>query len=143
MNNITIKNYELERLISFLLEFDLPAKHSRMRTRFVRLLNEYLNRFKSEHQDLILKHSYLDEEGNPLVVEEKGMKKYDVKNVAEFNKDYNELLVEKCIIEITEERKEMIAFVKSMILDCEKTFKDEEALMYDRYCEIVESLEIE
>lgn len=138
-----IKNYELKGFMGFLMSFELNARDSRLRTRFVRLLNEYANRLDEEHNDLIKIHSNLDEDGNPIIIEDDVSKRYDITDKKLFNVDYNKLLAEDNVILITEERKEMFNFVKSVILDCDKTFKGEEAFMYDRFCEIVEEVEIE
>lgn len=141
---IKLRTYELERFMGFLMTFELNGSDSRLRTRFVRLLNEYQNRFNNEHEDLIKKHSNLDENGQPkTTLNDKGKEIYDVIDRGEFNKEYSILLNEVIEIEVTEERKKMIALIKEIILNCDKTFKGEEAFMYDRFCEIVEDLEVE
>lgn len=126
--------------MEFLMEFELSGKDSRLRTRFVRLLNDYVNRFNEEHRDLIVSFSEKDDNGEPVIIEEDGLKRYDVRDVAGFNKEYNNLRNELILIEETEERKEMFNLIKGIILNCEKTFKGEEAFVYDRYCEIAETI---
>lgn len=138
-----LRTYELEKFMEFLMDFDLKAKHCRLRTRFVRLLNEYMERFRVEHKDLIILNSNLDETGQPLAVEKDGVKMYDVVDKVKFNKEFNVLLNEEIFIEINEERKEMFNLIKEIILNCDKTFKYEEAFMYDRFCEIVENVKID
>lgn len=137
-----IRNYEIEHLQSFLMDFELTGKNTRLRTRFVRLLNEYVNRMSLEREDLIKTNCYLDEHGEPtFTLVGENQKKYDIKDLELFNKEYRELLNEEVVIEITEERKEMFELIKGLILDCDLTFKGEEAFKYDRYCEIVENVE--
>lgn len=135
-----IRTYELDRFMEFLMEFELNGKDSRLRTRFVRLLNEYVNRFSEEHHDLILRFAEKDDAGEPNIIEKDGIKQYDVKDVVGFNKEYFNLRNELLLIEETEERKEMFNLIKEIILNCEKTFKGEEAFVYDRYCEIAETI---
>lgn len=139
-----IKNYEIENLQGFLMSFELGGKDSRLRTRFVRTLNEYVNRMYEERDDLIKSNCHLDEDGEPkftYIGEDR--KKYDIKDLKKFDKEYSELLHEEVIVEVTEERKEMFKLIKRLILECEFTFKGEEAFKYDRFCEIVEQLELE
>lgn len=137
-----IRNYELNDLQEFLMKFKLKGKETRLRTRFVRKLNEYLNRMNDEHMDLIKAYANLDEEGNPIIVDIDGVRKYDMtkENLRSFNIEYSKLLSEKVIIVPNEENKEMLSFIKELILGCEMTFSGEEALKYDRYCDIVEEM---
>lgn len=139
-----IKNYELESLQNFLMDFELKGKQTRLRTRFVRLLAKYVNAKDEEHVDLIKAYSNLDENMNPIMVElPDGRKKYDMtdENLKQFNIEYSNLMNENVILKITDENSEMIDLIKELILNCDMTFKGEEALKYERFCEIVEELE--
>ena len=138
-----IRNHEIGKFISFLMELELKGRESRLRTRFVKLLAERKNLVDDEHYQLILQHSNLDENGNPKVIELNGQKMYDIDNIVAFNIDYNILLNEEFVIDETEERKEMLLLVKDVILNCDKTFKGEEAILYDRMCDVVEEIRYE
>lgn len=136
---IKMKNEEIEGLVMFLHDLKLRGKHSRMRTRFIKTLQVQLKQTKEEHKEMLLQHSNLDKDGNPLIVEDKnGHHVYDVKDLQAFNKDYNELMTEDFIIEVTEENKEMIESVKNSVCECDKEFSGDEAFLFERYCEIVE-----
>jgi len=135
---IRMHNVEIESFANFLLELNLKGKDSRMRTRFIRLLQERMELIRGEHSELLKQHSNLDENGNPNIVERDGQKVYDVKDVTEFNKDYNDLMLEQFVIEETESNKEMIKIVREAVVNCDKEFSGQEALVFDRYCEIVE-----
>jgi hypothetical protein len=140
VEDMIIKNIEVEPFIDFLMSFELKGKESRLRTRFVRLLMNRLTLINEEHQLLIKQYSNLDEHGNPKIIEIDGKKFYDVYDKNEFNKEYALLMNEDFVIDETQERKEMLLFIKELILNCDKTFKGREALEYDRWCEIVEAI---
>lgn len=135
-----IRNHEIKRFMNFLMELELRGRESRLRTRFVKLLAERQKLVEDEHYQLIVQHSNLDENNKPLIVERDGQTMYDVQDIVSFNRDYHILLNEEFIIDETEERKEMLLLIKDVILNCEKTFKGEEAILYDRMCDIVEKI---
>lgn len=136
-----IKNVEIEQFINFLLSFELAGKDSRLRTRFVRMLMDRQRLIDQEHLDLIKEYANLDENNIPKVIDVNGVKMYDMRDTIAFNREYHILLSEEFIVEENEERKELLLFIKSLILDCDKVFKDNEALEFDRWCEIVEEIE--
>lgn len=135
-----IKNFEIKPFIDFLMNLELIGKKSRMRTRFVKLLMERQMLINEEHQELLKQYSELDEEGNPKVVEKDGELLYDVKDKISFTREYNILLNEDFVIEETEDKKEMLLTVQDIVLNCEMMFKGAEALLYDRFCEILEEI---
>lgn len=136
-----IKNAEIEAFSNFLMDFELKGRESRLRTRFVKLLVQRQSEIQEEHRELLRQYANFDEEGNIKTLElPNGLKVYDVPDKDTFNREYYLLMNEDFIIEENEERKEMLLFIKELILDCEKTFKDREAIEYDRWCDIVEEI---
>lgn len=138
-----IKNGELEDFAKFLMSFELIGRESRLRTRLVKLLMEKFELVTEEHKDLIRQFARFDENGEPYIIEVDGQRMYDVPDRAAFNKEYFLLMNEDTIIEENEERKEMLLFIKELILNCGKAFKGKEALEYDNWCEIVEEIKYE
>jgi hypothetical protein len=138
-----IKNIEIEPFIKFLMSFELKGRESRLRTRFAKLLMERLKLINEENMDLIRQFGNKDENGNIKIVERDGKRYYDVVDKDAYNREYFILMNEDFVIDETEERKEMLLFIKELILNCDMTFKDEEALEYDRWCEIVEEINYE
>jgi|GEM_PF-5572408 len=63
-------NIEVESFIGFLMELDLPAKKSRMRTRFCKLGLEKLKLIEEEKMDIIKKYANLDGNGEVKQVED-------------------------------------------------------------------------
>ncbi|MBW7474072.1 hypothetical protein K0T92_04905 [Paenibacillus oenotherae] len=131
-------NHELEAFIAFLYKLKIVDYRSRMRTRFMKLLAEYFNRFKEDYMALIQEHAHLDEEGKPRTIQEDGIEKYDIIDRAAFVKAYQELIEEEIIIEETEERKSMLLSVKESVLHCGIAFEGEEQFAYDRWCQLLE-----
>lgn len=131
-------NHELEAFIAFLYKLKIVDYRSRMRTRFIKLLAEYFNRFKEDYMELISEHSRLDGQGNPEIIQEDGVEKYDIIDRAAFAKAYQELFEEEIIIEETEERKKMLLSVRDSVLNCGIAFEGEEQFAYDRWCELLE-----
>jgi cupin superfamily acireductone dioxygenase involved in methionine salvage len=132
-------NIEVESLGKFLLGINLKGRESRMRTRFIKLLQERIELISAEHQELIKQHSVKDENGEPKTIEnEQGQKVYDIVDMQTFNKDYNELMIEEFVIEVTESNRSMIEVVSNAVFDCDEMFSGQDALVFDRYCEIME-----
>lgn len=136
-----ILNVEINGLIKFLMDIELSGKQSRMRTRFCKLIGERLKEIEEERFKLIDKYVKKDEEGNFLTKEKNGIQIYDIENIESFNKEYEELMREELVIDETNERKEMLLTVRDILLNTEQTFKGQDAMNYDRYCEIFENLQ--
>ena len=134
-------NIEVEPFINFLMELELPAKQSRMRTRFCKLGIERLRLLEEEKMEIIKKHANLDENGEVKQVEdEQGRLIWDVKDKDGFNADYKELMIEEWVLELNEEKKDMLLTLKDSVLNLDIILKGKEALQYDRWCEIVEQI---
>ena len=134
-------NIEVEPFINFLMELELPAKQSRMRTRFCKLGIERLRLLEEEKMEIIKKHANIDENGEVKQVEdEQGRLIWDVKDKDGFNADYKELMIEEWVLELNEEKKDMLLTLKDSVLNLDIILKGKEALQYDRWCEIVEQI---
>jgi len=137
---IRMKNYEIDKFGEFLLSLPLKGKESRMRTRFIKILQERALVVQQEQMEVISEYVKKDEDGNPLRKKVDGREVWDVieGKEKEFEQQMYEILSEDCIIEINAERKEMYEVVKNAVLNCDKEFSGQEAFEYDRFCEIVE-----
>jgi hypothetical protein len=136
---IRMHNAEVQGLAEFLLDFNLKGKESRMRTRFIKLLQERMKLMETERQELVKQYSILDDDGEPQLIDlEDGQKGYQLTDPDAFNKEYTELLLEEFVIEVSESNRQMIEVVRNAVLECDKEFSGKEALDFDRYCEIVE-----
>lgn len=134
-------NIEIKPFIEFLMELRLPGRESRMRTRFCKMAMDKLKDLEEEKMVLIKKHGNLDVDGNvKQTKDEDGRMIWDIKDKQGFNNDYRDLVFEKWIVDNTEERKEMLLILQNIVLNVDMEFNNKEALEYDRWCEIVETI---
>jgi len=137
-----IYNAELEPFINYLLSFELSGKNSRMRTRLCKLLGKRQVEVEEERMLLLKENCNLDDKGEIKVVYDDELKRevYDVVDRGAFKKEFASLMAEKFIYEIDENTIDMFNIVKEIVLNDERVYKGQEAIEYDRYCEIVETI---
>lgn len=133
-------NYELEHFIMFLYNLKLPNYQSRMRTRLLKLLSEKYKELEDDRLSVIKEYAELDEKGEPVLIRDGSVSKYNIKNKESFEKAMFELFAEEVIIDQTEERSRMLIAVRDSVLNCDLEFEGNEAIQYDRWCEIVEEI---
>lgn len=138
-----IFNYELNNFVDFIMSLELTAKKSRLRTRFIKLITERLKEIEEEKMNFINKYGEKNENGELKTKEEDGQQMYIIKDIDNFNKEMNELMNEELIIDETNERKDILLNLQDIILNTDKTFSGQDALIYDRWCEIVEEIKYE
>lgn len=131
-----IKNYEIENFIKFLLEEELSGKYSRLRMRFIKILKEKLDEIEYERRILIDLYAKKDENSNPIMNEDENV--YEMEDIETFKKEYFDMMNEEYIISETEEREEMLKCIRHIVLNTIRTFKNDDAIQYDRWCDIVE-----
>lgn len=144
-----IKNYEIGELQSFLFNLILKGKESRMRTRFIKLLEDQIELLKVERQQLINDYALKDENGE-IVTETKEIHNKEEEIVlfqceeAEKEAQMQIMLMmnEDFIIEETADKIEMLTTLQSIILNCDLEFTGNKAVLYDRFCEIFEEIEL-
>jgi len=134
-----LKNSEISGLAEFLAKEKLGGKASRMRTKFLKILNEAINETESFRKELIDKHSKKDDEGNALIENNS----YVLEDVETFNKEYVELMSEEFIIDETESKREMLQHIKRILDNTETEFEGVKAFQYDSWCEAFENLKYE
>jgi hypothetical protein len=135
-----MRNYEINSFVGFLMEQELSAQKSRARTKFVKLTVKHLEEVEEGRMQLIKQYSNLDENGEPkLITSEDGKNQvFDIKDLNAYAREYDVLMNENFIIEETESNKNMLDAVKEAVLETDQTFKGDQAIVYERYCEIVE-----
>ena len=137
---IRMKNYEIDKFGEFLLSLPLKGKQSRLRTRFIKLLQERAMAVQQEQWAIISECVKKDQNGNPLKKIADGQEVWDIKEGKEdeFKQQMLELALEDCVIEINAERREMYEVIKDAVLNCDRVFCGQEAKDYDRFCDIIE-----
>jgi hypothetical protein len=137
-------NGELATFTTFLLSIPLSGRDSRMRSRFLRLVQDRLTEIEQARLELLTKYSNKSPEGEPLTrTEPDGTTVYDISNESRplFDQEFYELRTEVFQIDELPERMDMLCSVRDAILNVEgMTFSGQDALLYDRWCEIVEEI---
>lgn len=138
-----IKNFDVQELGNFLVDLKLKGQQSRMRTRFIKILQSHLDTINKEQDEIVKTYAELDENGKPKTRKEGNNEYYVIKEKEQAEKEINELREEEFVIEENEENKLMLLTVKEAVFSCEKEFQGVEAFRYDRYCELFENLSYE
>lgn len=144
-----MKNYEIGELQSFLFNLILKGKESRMRTRFISLLDNQVELIEKERQLLINDYASKDDEGDikteTKVINDKEQhivvfpsieaeKEAQIQIMLMMNEDF--------IIEETVDKIEMLKTLQNIILNCNLEFTGQKAVLYDRFCEIFEEIDL-
>ena len=130
------KNVDVKGLAEFLASEKLVKKQSRMRTKFLKLLNESINEIESFRKEMLEKYSKKDDEGNALIENNS----YVLEDAEAFNKEYVELMNEDFIIDETESKRELLQHVERILENTETEFDGIKAFQYDAWCEAFENL---
>lgn len=143
-----IKNYEISELYAFLFNLILKGKESRMRTRFLKLLEEQLNLVNLERQQLVTDYAEKDENEEILYtkefVDEKEIEVpiFSQEDEKEVQSQILTLLHEDFIIEETADKIEMLQVLQKVLLNLDLEFTGKKATLYNRFCEIFEDLQL-
>ncbi|MFY0516843.1 hypothetical protein ACOMCU_03285 [Lysinibacillus sp. UGB7] len=143
-----IKNYEIGELQAFLFNLILKGKESRMRTRFIKLLEQQLNQVNQERQQLV--DEYAEKDGNGEILytteivdgKEIEMPLFSEEAEKEVQQQILTLLHEDFIIEETAEKIDMLHILQDIVLNCDLEFTGKKATLYDKFCEIFEDIRL-
>jgi len=133
-----IKNSYIEDFATFILSFRLKGTENRMRNRFVKVLQNHLKVLQEEHKELLEEYCKKDSDGNFNTINKDGKSFYDIDDVRGFQVEFDILMQENLVIHNDEANKQMITTLKDIILNCDKEFSGQEALIYETYCEMFE-----
>lgn len=143
-----IKNYEISELYAFLFNLILKGKESRMRTRFLKLLEDQLNLVNQERQQLVADYADKDDNGEVLYNKEFVDNKeieipiFDKDAEKEVQRQILTLLHEDFIIEETADKLDMLQVLQEILLNLDLEFTGKKATLYNRYCEIFEDIQL-
>ncbi|MED0649750.1 hypothetical protein P9246_15675 [Aeribacillus pallidus] len=129
---VEIEYGKLVASINFMYELKLVRKQSRMRRRFINILNERLKVVEEDRKELLQEHSRKDENGEAII---KPDGNYDVKDMVAFSNDLKELYAEKLVIE-GEDNREMISTIKQILKKLEnEEYEGQTSEIYDYLCD--------
>lgn len=132
-----ILNAEIQALLLFIMNEELNGKMSRMRSRFRQLCAERLKLIEEEKQALLDQYAQKDEAGNFMVETVNGEDQFVVRDMDSYGVEYKTLMLEEWVIDLTEERKDMLLTIKEIVENTTQKLKNETAMQFERYCEIV------
>lgn len=136
-----IKNHDIQDIGKFLLELTLKGKQSRMRSRFINLLQEHLNQVTDERQQLLDDYVKKDENGEPIMEEVDGQISYKVGNPHEYQRELAVLMSEDFIIEETPKVMDMLTTIQEIVFGLEDMeMSGQEAMIYNNLYELVEDI---
>lgn len=135
--------HELEYVISFLYRLKLLDFSSRMRTRFIKILAERFQQYKEEYLDLVMEHCVLDKDGQPEIITEGEVQRYNIKDLQAFQASLAPLLNEEFIIEVTENNRNMLKSVAYSVLHCGLEFTGDDQFRYDSLASKFEELNLD
>lgn len=99
-------------------------------------MSERLEEYQEDLKELLKEHCNLDEKGEPIVKEDNT---FDVKDIDAFIKDRKELDEEEIVIE-GGDYQDMLKTVKEILMNCDREFSGQEAMIYDYICERFEAV---
>ena len=140
---LVLQNYQLIAIGSLLKDIPLKNQESRMRSRFINILNDRLEQLNIEKQVLQEEYAERDEEGKVIKGFENGNEFIRVTEPFELNKAVKSLMDEEFHIDLTSENKKIFSTVLKVLEKTEKEFVDFEAQVYDLICTKLEELNLE
>lgn len=108
---LKIENGMVVRCVNVIDRLPLKGMKSIHRTRISRLLTEKLERVGKEEEAIRKEHCNLDEEGEPIVLEDN---KLDIIDLEAFRKDIDEFYAEKVVIDDGDNQVAMKSLKKSL-----------------------------
>lgn len=135
--------HELEYVISFLYRLKLLDFSSRMRTRFIKILAERFQQYKEEYLDLVMEHCVLDDDGQPEIITEGEVQRYNIKDLQSFQTSLAPLLNEEFVIEVTDNNRNMLKSVAYSVLNCGLEFAGDDQFKYDALASKFEELSLD
>ncbi|HAC1836868.1 TPA_asm: DUF1617 family protein [Listeria monocytogenes] len=97
---LRIRNEELVDVITFLEEFELQPKVSRVRTKLGKLIRQKIDELYKDEVDLLQRFGKKDEEGN--LIQDNGNFSLLPETAAEYHKEKADLLNEDSVIDVAE-----------------------------------------
>lgn len=141
---LTMKNFELKVFGEFLYDLSLKGKDSRMRSRFVALIDAQLQLIQNERDILLRDYAKRDEKGEVITTtDEEGRTMAILSDAPTYNLEISKLMNEDFTIEIKDDNKDMIKTVQEAIFNVDKEFSGFEAESYNRLCEVFEAVTFE
>ncbi|HFP8275606.1 TPA: DUF1617 family protein [Enterococcus faecium] len=134
---LKIRNEDLVDVMSFLKDFDLPPKISRVRTKLAKLIQVKVDELYQDEVDLLQKYGKKDEHGN--LVQHDGAFSLIPETATEYHKEKADLLNEETHINV-DELQDKLPLLVAGFENSEVTISGKDAEMLDLILEQLEDL---
>lgn len=133
-----IYNGEIETFKEFLLSEPLDRKKTRLRARFLKILDERLQEVNEARRELL--QVYGEKDSNNQLIISNG--RVNITDINAYNQENNDLLFEELIVDQTESIKEVLLLIQDIVLETkQEDFTGDKAQQYERWCDIVEQID--
>lgn len=112
METLKLKNYTLETLAK-VVDYPMAFQRGRVKNRFMKIVIEKLQAVEKNRIEIIKELAEKDKDGEPII-EENAYKLSD-ENKVKWQKEYQKLMSEDCIIDLVPSLKVDIGEIKSII----------------------------
>lgn len=148
MEPLKLKNYLLIPLAKWLMDQELPGRMSRSRNRFLDIIRPRFEEIENTRLELGKKHAKKDEKGNPIEIEQDGVKRFDMTDEGReaFRKDYTEYINEESVFDVTAANEADMKVVAKVVLETDEKFSDAPenpiATHYSEWCTAFEQAKL-
>jgi len=148
MEPLKLKNYLIIPLAKWLMDLELPGRMSRSRNRFLDVIRPRFEEVENTRLELGKKHAKKDEKGNPIEIEDEGIKRFDMDDAGReaFKKDYVEYINEESVFDVTAANEADMKAVAQIVLETDEKFSDTpespRATQYSEWCTAFEAAKL-
>lgn len=136
MDTLILKNYQLKTFVEA-LDYSMPFAKGRVKNRFVSILIPKMQAMEKNRLEILNELCEKDKDGKPIT--ENGQYKLTEKNQTKWNEEYNKMMMEECIIDVTPSVKSDLGTIKDIINNSTVDLKTEQITILE---EIIKSLEV-
>lgn len=133
---IKIQNIYLVHVYNLLHGLKLKGQQSRARSKFMKLLERKMKEYQEEMDEIVKRYAKLDDEGNPIVNDEK----YTILDVPGYTKELKEVQEEFATIDYSEFTSQ-VSTVESIMNGLEDELEGDTAEAYDHLLDAFEKKE--
>lgn len=142
---IKIVNRDIQAFVELLFELPLKGVSSRMRTRFIRLLEDRYHMVVEEAEALQKEYAKKDESGEVIYKEVKMpdgeiAQGFDFEDLESYRVEVDILMDEEYVVEITPDLSKVVMSVKDSLLESELVLSGHKATAYDTLCDILDTI---
>jgi hypothetical protein len=136
MDTLNLKNYQLNTLTKA-IDFSMSFAKSRVKNRFLTILAPKLQAIEKSRLEILNELCDKDKDGKPVMNKE-GFQLSD-KNRKKWDEEYNKLMMEECIIDVTPSLKADLGTIKDILNTSTVEVSTQQTVILE---EVMTSLEI-